>query len=490
MTFRYFVVGIIVLLSSTVQAKVLSPYDFGLAFAKNGVEVYNVLLKTHEAAIAEDCKVTYKGIRQLNIEIPDNAWSIPLPREVDFHGVKLIVKNTKKAVYLFSLIQEAIDIKIDKNKLDEQYFSDFKELAKGYSILVVEDRNPWVKNRKGYDYGAVRKDIILIYNGQKQNNCVFPYSNSYSGPVVSYCNVDEHKKEYKNLCFERTADSEYITKLIFVKNQYNVILKNIKISTPKSELYGDMAIAIYNTAKVLLEDVIINGTYSARNKYGYGIALNNVWNSKFVRLKSTCEWGVFGNYNVNYAVLKDCDINRFDIHCYGKDVYCKKTVFRDWYNQFSSFYGELVFKKCRFVDFVPVLFEPSFYAYTPFDLIIKDCEIKAKRNFPYLINAGNPEDKLDVVREELKTVSWPNVTINRLKVNLPFGIADWGLFGVSGNTIPDIEYMSSISIKGLEINGYTNEPYIHLSNKEIRTKENLKVDIKSSNVSEFKYSED
>ena len=485
MTFRYFVVGIIVLLSSTMQAKDLSPYDFGLAFAKNGVEVYNVLLKTHEAAIAQGCNVTYKGIKQLYIEIPYNAWSIPMPKKVDFHGVKLIVKNTKKVVYLFSLIQETRDIKIDKKKLEEESYSDYKELAKGYSILVVEDRNPWVKNRKGYDYGATRRDILLINNGRKQNDCVFPYSSSYSDPVVSYCNVDEQKKEYKNLYFERTADSEYNTKLIFVKNQYNVILKNIKISTPKSELYGDMAIAIYNTAKVLLEDVTINGTYSAKNKYGYGIALNNVWNSKFVRLKSKCEWGVFGNYNVNSAVLKDCDINRFDIHCYGKDVYCNNTTFRDFYNQFSSFYGELVFEKCRFINFVPVLFEPSFHAYTPFDLTIKDCEIDVKRSFPYLINAGYPEDKPDVIREELTTVSWPNIMIDGLVVNLPSGQDNWKLFGISGNNMPDIEYMSYIKIKGLVINGYKNAPSIHLSDKTIHTKEKLDVIVESSSVSVF-----
>ena len=421
--------------SITSQAKYLSPFDFGLKEARDGVERYRVLLKTHESAIAQGCNVSYEGIDYLEIEIPSDAKSIPLPQKVDFYGVRLIVKNTSKTISLFSLTQDVMAVEIDKWRLSKYDYSEIKALNNGYSLLIIEDKNPWVKKREGYDYGATRKDIVLVRDGKAKNGLVYPYDNDSSDPLVSYCNVTSKKKKYSNLFFERTADSKYRTELFLFKNQYNVQLNNILIKTPKSELYGDGAITIRNCAKVYLQDVTINGTYSAKDKYGYGISMDNVWNSVFVRLKGKCEWGLFGNYNVNYAVLKECDINRFDIHCYGRDVYCYNSTFSSFYNQFSSFYGELVFKNCHFINYIPVLFEPSFYAYTPFNLTIKKCVLDADKRYPYLINAGSPADKHIVTREELKQVSWPNLTIDGLVVNLPEGQDDWFLFGVNGDNL-------------------------------------------------------
>lgn len=480
-TRRFLLFWVMLLFSINAQAKYLSPYDFGLAAARDGVETYRVLLKTHEAAVAQGCNVTYKGIEYLELDIPADAKSIPLPQKVDFHGVRLIVRNTSKTIYLFSLTQEITEIGIDKWRLSKNDYSNIKELNKGYSILIIEDKNPWVEKREGYNYGATRKDIVLVRDGWGENDVVFTYNNYSSDPQVSYCKVSSHKKRYSNLIFERTNDSNRRTELFLFQNQYNVLLKNIVVKTPKSELYGDGAFTIRNCAKIYLYDVTIDGTYSAKNKYGYGISMDNVWNSMFVRLKGKCEWGLFGNYNVNYAVLKECDINRFDIHCYGRDVYCYNSTFSNFYNQFSSFYGELVFKNCHFINYIPVLFEPSFYAYTPFNLTMKNCVLDADKRYPYLINAGSPADKHIVTREELKQVSWPNLTIDGLVVNLPEGQDDWVIFGVNGTDIPEIENLTSINIKGLLVNGYQKDD-IPLSNKSIKTKEPLKINVKGSSI--------
>ena len=78
---------------------------------------------------------------------------------------------------------------------------------------------------------------------------------------------------------------------------------------------------------------------------------------------------MFGNNNVNKAMLQNCDINRFDIHCYGKDVSFEKCSFVDFYNQFSSVYCELYFRSCTFTSFFPILMEYSYNAYTGFDLV-------------------------------------------------------------------------------------------------------------------------
>lgn len=43
--------------------KDISPYDFGLSRAKTGIERYEVLLRTHKAAIAAGVNVDYTGIK-------------------------------------------------------------------------------------------------------------------------------------------------------------------------------------------------------------------------------------------------------------------------------------------------------------------------------------------------------------------------------------------------------------------------------------------
>ena len=228
-TRRFLLFWVILLFSINAQAKYLSPYDFGLAAAKDGVETYRVLLKTHEAAVAQGCNVTYKGIEYLELDIPADAKSIPLPQKVDFHGVRLIVRNTSKTIYLFSLTQENTTIGIDKWRLSKNDYSNIKELNKGYSLLIIEDKNPWVEKREGYNYGATRKDIVLVRDGWGENDVVFTYNNYSSDPQVSYCKVSSHKKRYSNLFFERTNDSNRRTELFLFQNQYNVLLKNIVV---------------------------------------------------------------------------------------------------------------------------------------------------------------------------------------------------------------------------------------------------------------------
>jgi hypothetical protein len=40
-------------------------------------------------------------------------------------------------------------------------------------------------------------------------------------------------------------------------------------------------------------------------------------------------------------------------------------------------FGTVLFDGCRFTDFVPVLLEPTYNAYTPFTLVFKDCTFDA-----------------------------------------------------------------------------------------------------------------
>lgn len=155
----------------------------------------------------------------------------------------------------------------------------------------------------------------------------------------------------------------------------DVSIANVNILTlgnPYS-LYGDGAITINDCTNINITDVKIDGSYSLEKKYGYGINMNNVWNSLFVRFYGRGAWGIFGNNNINETYLEDCDINRFDIHCYGKNVTCKGCTFKNYYNQYSGVYGIILYNECFFDNFTPYINGGSYNAHVPVEVILKNC---------------------------------------------------------------------------------------------------------------------
>lgn len=475
----------LLLLQQTLYSRNLSPLDYGLSNAKTGIERYYVLLRTHEAAIERKVGVSYKGIRKLDIEVPSSFNGIPLSEFTDFAGVEINVKNQSKVGYLFLLNQQANDIYISKEIFQRGDLKKIPELSCGLKLLIIEDKTPWVKQRRGYNYGATRRDVILLKNGRIKNEPVCSYSTSESSPKFSYVSISKKKKVIKNVTINRTKDSKYMTFFVRVQNQNNVLLQNITVNTPESELYGDKIFVVYNATNVVFSDVNINGTYSQSSNFGYGIALDNVWNSRFVRLKTHSNWGIFGNNNVNYSVLKDCDINRFDVHCYGRDVYCYNTTFRNQYNQFSSFFGELVYENCKFSNFLPVLFESSYFAYTPFDLKFKNCEIELNKDAPYLIRAGNLAGQPERKRVEIDGIAWPNVSMENVTITLPTGVEDLILFNVSGKAEEEVEYLMRINMFNVSVRSNDSKPRILLSNRKVRTKNKLDIGISKSSFNDI-----
>ena len=483
-----FIRGVALLLISlalpcTTHARNLSPLDFGLRLAQTATERYAVLYKTHQKAVEYGCGVSYQGIERIEIEIPKDAKSIPLPMYTNFAGVELVVTNNEQNMPLFAKENKMKPIEVQPSRIDNGIFMFDKTLGMGKKLLVVEDETPWVKQRRGYKYGATRKDVLLLKYGWATNRVISSYSTKESNPKCYYCDVTGQKVVIKDLIFTRKSESKKITRFVSLRNLNDISISNVEINTPEeSILYGESAIYISNSANVTLKDVTINGTYSLKDKYGYGIEMNNVWNSRFVRLKATGNWGVFGNNNINKATLEDCEINRFDVHCYGKDVSCKNTTFRDLYNQFSSLYGTLKFKKCRFIGFVPVLLESSYSAYTPFDLELIDCVIDVKK-CPYLINAGNPALLSGESRQELSEIRFPNVTIRNTIVNLPKGQSTWIIFHLNTSMIPTVSGLLTIDMNGLKIKSSEKNTRVLLTDKAVCFEKEIKAIVKRSDIS-------
>ena len=411
----------------------ISPLDFGLKEAKTGIERYWVLYNTHVAALESDATVDYKGIDRLDIEIPKDAKSIPLTSKTDFRGMTLTVVNNSKSFFLYEMTQPETIIEVSARDIDNGTFQQYDELKFGLVMLVLEDKNLWVKQRKGYNYGHTRRDVILIRNGRAYNIPVSGYNNAETSVKASFFRVNNGQKSIKDLKLYRSEQSSQKTYLVNLNNQYNVVLSGIVVYTPPSNMIGDQAFRITNCCHVSFKDISIDGTYSATDNYGYGVSMNNVYDIRFERLTSKSAWGIFGNNNVSNVTLKDCDINRFDVHCYGKDIYMKKCVFRDLYNQFSSMRGKVVFDKCTFIDFTPYLHEYSYNAYADVDIEFHNCVVYASKKHNYLIDARSLNGGETDERAELRIQHFPNLYVKGLKVILDEGMDTYYTYKLGRN---------------------------------------------------------
>ena len=460
----------------------VSPFDFGLAEAETDSARYEALYKTHMYALSVGADVSYQGIGTLTVEVTDSSRTIPLTRHNNFDGLNLIVKNTAKAHYLFSMTDTAWqEIALEPGKVDSGDLRAFPELASGTILLVLEDLHPWVANRTGYKYAAMRKDILLVHNGSAYNRPISPYSTDSTLMRAKFHLTDNSLKTITDLTITRDTSSTSKTYCFNINGINNLKISKLSIYTPDTKnLYADAAINIDNCANLQMEDVLIEGTYSRTNNYGYGIQMNNVWNSRFVRLTAHANWGIFGTNNLSNTTLRNCDINRFDIHCYGRDVHVFNCQFVNLYNQFSSLFGELRFEGCRFTEFIPVLLEPSYNAYTAFDLTFKDCVFDATSYRNYLISGG----KLDSPRNsrpELAQKCWPNVHIQNMTVNVPSAVSKVALFAPKGNPAGALSYIADISIEGLQFH-YSDTAHLAsfaISNTPVTTQNRVKYVLKN-----------
>lgn len=453
--------------------KSISPFDFGWSSSKTGIEQYEALLNTHRAAITAGVNVDYSGIDTIRIEFPRKPYRIPLSLYNDFKGCVFIVKNNVGNCCLFNIANSSSTISIGKKSIDSGDFRSYSSLRKGKWLLIIEDENPWVLNRSGHSYSHIRKDVLLIKKGRAINSVTMSYDNDNSQPKCSVIKVNRHPLVIKNINIIRDSDCTFVTHIAQITGFNNVIISNVSINTPQNALSGDQGIRIYDCSNVSLNNVHIDGTYSQKNKYGYGISLNNVWNFTASDFYGFGNWGVFGNNNVNTAHIKNSALNRFDIHCYGKDVFFSRVAFSGLYNQFASVYGTILFEKSVFLDFIPMINGGSYNSYVPHDIVFNDCIINATPSKNYLfkmVSLGADPNP----REELSVKCLPNISVRNLTIHMNDGLSTFYLFrSESAIKTRPLGYISNISISGLKIvsDGTTPIREIGFSNENLNTRE-------------------
>lgn len=459
----------------------VSPLDFGLREAENGVDRYRALYNAHVAALAQGAEVSYEGIDTLYLELPTGFRSIPLGPRTDFGGLTLYVTNNVRHDALFSRHTSTKSLLLTKEMVDSLDFRTIPELAGGDKLLILKDKFPWTE-RLGYNYFVYRQDLLYLHNGVAVNRPIAPWNTDSTQLVASYVEVDTAQKLFRGLTLHRTAESQFKTYCLSASGQYNLLVEDVQVTTPKSRMIADAVFGISNSASVAFRNVAVDGTYSGYGRwrdYGYAFSLTNLWNTTFEKVVADGNWGVFGTNNLSNTRLTECDLNRFDIHCYGRDALLERCTLRQRQTQFSSMYGTLTFDSCHFVDCVPVRIRSSYNAYTPFDIEMRDCTFELSMRHNSLVNVMLLDTATNS-RPELSVKCWPNLRITNLTVIAPALVGTFNLFQPTG-TLKElqksVDYISEVSVNGLRTirpNGKPAKLNIRLSSREFKPVRELK----------------
>lgn len=474
------------LFSATAQ-KPLSPLDYGIREASSDSARFWVLWNTHNDALTTGTTVTYLGIDTLDLEIPSNAVSIPLSSHTDFGNVVFRVKSTTKGLFLFSYCPKMDPIEANSDTLclaiDEGDFSAFAPRLKDSAWLIeVTDSSPWVRNREDHTYGHFRKELLRVKDLRSSDTPVLPYQDEKSAPVIKgRCIDNERPLFFGNITFLRDSASTTRVYLVDIENCVGVTLRNINVVTPKSVLNDDCIIKIYNCADVVLDSVTLIGSYSHTYHSGYGLLMDNLRDTRVSHLFARSDWGIFGTNNMCNTTMVDCDFNRFDIHCYGRDVSFCRCRQQDSYNQFSSVVGTISFDSCQFDDFIPVLIEDSYNAYTHFRLSMRCCFWHLTKEKHTLMKAGRIAPA-QAGRNELDNfVSLPDVDIDGLTLQYDKKVRQLLLFQYNGRK-QKTPFQGVRNIVLHNINYEGPKPLnIEIANKRVRLAQAVHLEIPSKN---------
>lgn len=494
--------------ASALQAQnpaMLSPSDFGYDTCSDGLSRYWALYHTHVAAKQCGAQVDYSALESSVVELtqPRETDFIPLGRHTDFKNITFVVLDTVGQRFLFRLGDDCYQrIDLDPALTDGVDFGSVPELRQGSHLLILEDKNPWVAERIGYGNPAMRCDILFVRNGLSLNRPVASYNTPATQLAAWVCPVNPEPAVVENLHLRRHPLSTHQERLLSVYFENDVTIRNISVFTPQYKPFkhvnaaaelvkavqqpvdlssrtkikhtGDAVIYLHSSTNVTVEDFYVDGTYSVPGTYGYAVGGDNLWNTEFHHVVADGNWGIFGTNNMSMTLVDSCDINRFDIHCYGRDVVCRNCTFRGKQTQFSSLYGTLTFVGCHFVDCIPVRIRSSYNAYTPFDIVMKDCSFDATRTHHSLVNVMLL-DTAHNSRPELYDRNLPNLRVEGLTVTMPRSVRALNLYHPTGTMKlckQPFGYMSSVKVDGVRMltnKGKSLPVKLNLWSKEMTT---------------------
>ena len=472
----------------------INPIHFGIIPNNSTEQIqkdnWDALYRVFWYANSLDVNVDWTLFNNLNVYIniyKDSQIQLNEGKTYDFCECNFIVINTTNVNYSFLYInksfkfQQIIDLK--SVNFDNTDLSALFDTNKKYLVQFIDD-NIWTP-RTGYDTNHTRKDITIVNAGMATTLPCYSYMTASTSLRVLYREITNNPTKILNLKLHRRNGPTKF-KFIQIEGIANLILQNIFIYTENSTtLSNDVCINIINCSKVNLDNITIENLYEADKTYAYGIALDNcsmLFINKFNSYNNN--WGITGNNNLNQVYVSNSHINRFDVHCYGKNITFDNCVFYKLYNQFSSVFGSIVFNSCSFINHEPILIEGSYNAYTDFKIIFNDCNFNGIGDSYHLVRTHQLYELTAYNnRPELAQRYLPYIEVNNCTTNCKYLY----IFHDANN--------ESYPIKGNDINinnlSNTKETLFYIrgirSNKLMTIENQISINIKNCNLNKDKF---
>jgi len=387
--------ALLLALTASAQPGAVRLLDYRLAEAPSDTARFRLLRQAHLDALAAGTTVSYRGTDTLRLAIPPGAEPIPVGQHNDFDNAVFLVRNNTADLFLFQLAppMQPVAAPIGDSALsaaiDLGDYRSIPALSQGRWLLQVIDSTPWVNQRADHSYGHYRRELIRADRGLSPDRPAMPYGGTVARPRLLGRPIGADTAFlFAHITLLRHPASTHKTFLLNLENQYSATLAAVTVATPQSGMTDDRIIRIYHCASVTLDSLTLLGTYSRTDHSGYGLLMDNCRDTRVQHLNARSAWGIFGTNNMHTTTLSHCDFDRFDIHCYGRDVTFLHCTQSDSYNQFSSVVGTIAFDSCTFTNFTPILIESSYNAYPHFVLLMHDCRWHLTRRRSTLINAG------------------------------------------------------------------------------------------------------
>ena len=353
------IASLLLALQGAAQRAPVSLLDYGLATVLTDTARFNLLRRAHLDALDAGTTVSYHGMDTLRLAIPAGAEPIPIGQHNDFGNTVFVVRNNSADLFLFQLAptMEPLSSKAQCAALctavDSGDFRAFPTLANGRWLLQVVDSTLWVGQRIGHRYGHYREELMRVDGGLSPDRPAMPYGSTTSRPYLLGRSIGADSTFlFANITLLRDSLSTFKTFLLNLESQYSATLSRITVVTPRSDMTDDRILRLYHCASLTLDSVTLLGSYSRTNHSGYGLLMDNCRNTRVLHLHARSPWGIFGTNNMHNTLLAYSDFDRFDIHCYGRDVTFRHCLQTDSYNQFSSVFGTIAFDSCTFYNWI------------------------------------------------------------------------------------------------------------------------------------------
>lgn len=331
----------------------------------NGIDSdYSYMKKAHD--YGNNNKVLVRN--QSGTIWKDNQDVINVKYDVDLRGSEALITNDN--FYSWYEIRNDNEIsytysnKVNKLELkkDTSHFTMTDNSLPPNTVILLKDGNKWsTRNDNGLFYDEYRSELMFH---TLEGMCFGPLIHGYDGEDTDLTNFDYTRYNYSQIffrgCLLRIETTPNVNVGFLVSTRHNVKISDFFIAPLRNSLanssFKGSVITIRNSYNVELCN--INGNNIAGKKTSSGVSSSGYIIRIMTSLKvlmTNCNlngyWGAIASTCVKDWTIRDCSLNRVDVHNYFRDLTIDNCKIYDWGINLGYGTGLVTVKNCVFINY-------------------------------------------------------------------------------------------------------------------------------------------